>query len=125
MGNKLSNNYKSNKLHLDMMNKIKLLDDFADKGMLVIDEEKHLLLIRSELFVCVCRSEAKYRHFLNNVLMWIAFEQGRKGKKLENEYIDFNVIGKEGMCVVVGRYDGQNLQMIPYEEVKEKLCSGT
>lgn len=136
MKNKLNKNFKANKMQLELLKKIELLDEFARKGALWIDEGKSVLLIRTELFLCVCNAADKYRHFLNNVLLWMSYERSRKlvaqytSAELaqmdslpvpEQKPFDFNVIGAEGQCIVVGRYDGKIIDMIPYEETKAQI----
>lgn len=134
MKNKLNRNYKPNKIRLELMNKLMLIDRFAEEGLLYIDEERNLLAIRDVLFIAVCTSEKRFRAFLSNIRLWMCYERTRREvsrfstqqlsemKEIpppSEEPFDINVVGKKGKCVVVGKFDGTTLTIMPYEESKK------
>lgn len=136
MKKELNPNYKPNKIHLELMSKLNILESFANKGLIYIDEEKGLLLIREEVFVSVCNTPERYKAFLNNVLLWMSFERSRKETmKYTREELqsmptpplppdkpfDVNVISERGKCLVVGQYDGTDFKMVPYEKRKKEV----
>lgn len=136
MKNKLHPNYKPNKIQMDILQKLSILNKIAQKGMLYIDEEKSILLIREELFHVTCTTPQRYKAFLTNVYYWMSYERSRKEvaqytpTQLNSmsslpvppgKPFDFNVISKTGKYIVVGQFDGNNFKMVSYEETKEKI----
>lgn len=135
MKNKLHPNYKPNKIRLELMNKLAILEEYASGGLLYIDEVKGFVAISQSLFNVESINAVRFKSFLTNVFCWMSFERSRKEvNKYTREQLnsmkelplppskpfDFNVISERGQCLVVGRFDGNNFHMMPYEETKEK-----
>lgn len=136
MTNKLNPNYKHNKIRLELMSKLLLIDKFVDKGLLRIDKKQNLVLIDVLLFISVCTTETRFRAFLNNVYLWLSYEYSRdevsshiagQPDKTDSPSLpeikpfDINVIGEKGTCVIVGKYDGVTLRLKGYNEIKTNV----